>query len=136
MVLSRAGHLLILAAFALACKDPYDFEPGDPTRPDPPAAPVLSSPADGHNTETYVYPQDVELVWQAVPRAEFYQVRVYRDSLLQHQVITNDRVRSISTTVSLGFGQYWWQVRAASRQWNDYTDWSIAWRFIIPSPAR
>lgn len=129
-------RLLVIALLVLACKDPYDFEPGDPTKPNPPASPVLRSPPDGYSTEKYVYPQDVELVWYPVERAEFYQVRVYRDSLRQQLVAANDRVRLVSAVFSFGVGQYYWCVRAASRQWNDYTGWSVTWRFIIPSPAR
>ncbi len=134
--MTSVKRVLAMLLLVLACKDPYDFEPGDPSKPNPPAAPALRSPADGYNTETYVYPQDVELIWYPVERAEFYQVRVYRDSLLQHLVAANDRARSVSVVFSLSFGQYFWHVRAASRQWNDYTDWSVTWRFIVPSPAR
>ncbi|MEO0077770.1 MAG: hypothetical protein ABIK86_02050 [candidate division WOR-3 bacterium] len=134
--MSVVKRVLAMLLLVFACKDPYDFEPGDPNKPNPPAAPALRSPADGYNTETYVYPQDVELTWYPVERAEFYQVRVYRDSLLQHLVAANDRARAVSMVFSLSFGQYYWRVRAASRQWNNYTDWSVTWRFIVPSPAR
>jgi hypothetical protein len=128
--------LFLLVLLAFGCKDPFDYEPGDPTKPDPPAAPALYSPADGYNTGVYVYPQDVELVWKAVAGAEFYQVRVYSDSMLQRLAASNDRARAVSETFSLSFSKYYWRVRAVSRQWNDYTDWSATWTFIIPSPSR
>jgi hypothetical protein len=56
--------------------------------------------------------------------------------MLQRLAASNDRARAVSETFSLSFSKYYWRVRAVSRQWNDYTDWSATWTFIIPSPSR
>jgi hypothetical protein len=53
--LLTASLLLVL----LACRDPFSFEPGDPTKPDPPAPPQLVAPADSWRSDDYGYPQDV-----------------------------------------------------------------------------
>ncbi len=51
----------------LACTDPTSYQPFDPTKPDPPAPPVLTSPANGWMSDDYAYPQNVSCSWQAVP---------------------------------------------------------------------
>jgi hypothetical protein len=116
----------------LACKDPNSFQPFDPTKPDPPAPPALTYPADGWMSDDYHYPQDVNLVWQPVSGAEFYGIEVYADSLLRFPGYENRRVTQTSLTVSFGQGWHYWRVRAASRTWNDYTDWSSTFRFQLP----
>jgi hypothetical protein len=127
---------LVLAL--LACRDPYSFEPGDPNKPDPPAPPQLTMPADGWRSDSYGYPQDVAFSWQPISGPVFYQFEAYGDSVIdpQHLVYANERVASAQLTASFGrYGQYFWRVRAASRNWNDYTDWSTPSRFTLPNPA-
>ena len=128
---------LVLAV--LACKDPNSFQPFDPTKPDPPDAPQLVIPANGWISDRFAYPQDVIFVWQQVPGAQFYQIEVYLDSLLRSQYLfySNTRVTQTSVTDSLPYyGLYFWRVRAASRNWNNYTDWSSPFRFALPNPGR
>jgi len=128
---------LVLALFA--CKDPNSFQPFDPTMPDPPAPPGLVYPANGWVSDNWGYPQDVDLGWQELPEAQFYQIEVYRDSLLPsgHLTYANRRVTQTSLTATMpAYGRYYWRVRAASRNWNDYTDWSQPSRFALPNPAR
>ena len=121
----------------LACRNPYDFQPGDPTKPDPPAAPVLSSPPDRYKGDNYSYPQDVSLEWRAVAGATFYQVEVYSDSLLTRLYLSEGRVTTTRVVSAFGrYGTYFWHARAASRSWNDYTDWSAPFRFTLPNPTR
>jgi hypothetical protein len=122
----------------IACRDPHDFEPGDPTKPDPPAPPQLVSPANGWASESFSYPQDVSFGWQQLSGA-FYQIEVYRDSLLRSQylVYAADRVTQPGITGRLSsYGTYFWRVRAANRNWNDYTHWSDPFRFSLPNPAK
>ena len=131
--------VVCLMLAVLACKDPYSFEPGDPTKPDPPAPPGLVYPVNGWVSDDFAYPQDVIFVWQQVPGAQFYQVEVYLDSLLRSQYLfySNTRVTQTSVTDSLPYyGLYFWRVRAASRNWNNYTDWSSPFRFALPNPGR
>lgn len=132
---------LVLACLLLAvCKSPFDYEHRDPNLPPPPAPPLLLVPADGENTRNYAYPQDVTLGWSGVAGAEFYQVEVYRDSVLIERNLALpmlDRVYGPGAEVRLGrHGFYWWRVRADNpRRWNAATDWSPVRFFILPNPA-
>jgi len=128
---------LVLAV--LACKDPNSFQPFDPTKPDPPGPPVLTYPSNGWTSDKYAYPQDVNLGWQQVSGAQFFQIEVYRDSLLRSQYLeySNQRVFQTSLTVPIStYGLHYWRVRAASRNWNNYTNWSSTFEFQLPNPAR
>jgi hypothetical protein len=123
----------------LACRDPNSYQPFDPTKPNPPAPPVLSYPVNGWVSDGYGYPQDVNFGWQRLAGAQFYQIEVYRDSLLRSQylVYAADRVTLTAVTDSIpNWGMYYWHVRAASRYWNNYTDWSDPFHFALPNPAK
>jgi hypothetical protein len=128
---------LVLAV--LACKDPNSFQPFDPTKPDPPAPPELVYPINGWVSDRFAYPQGVSFGWQAVSGGRFCQIEVYRDSLLRSQylVYANERVAQPSATASFSdWALCYWQVRAGSRNWNNYTDWSASFRFGLPNPGR
>lgn len=136
-MMKRLALILLLAL--LACTDPYSFEPGDPTKPDPPAPPGLVYPVSGWVSDDYAYPQDVSFAWQQVPGAQFYQIEVYRDSLLRSEYLRYSNQRVAQPTLSAPFsgcGLYYWRVRAASKNWNNYTDWSSPFRFSLPNPAK
>jgi hypothetical protein len=138
----KAMKLTLVACLVLtvlACTDPYSFEPGDPTKPNPPDAPELVQPGNGWQSDLYAYPQGVGFGWQAVSGGQFYQIEVYRDSLLrgQYLVYANERVTQPAATASFStYGWYYWRVRAASRNWNNYTAWSATFRFGLPNPAK
>jgi hypothetical protein len=135
----RLSLVACLVLAVLACKDPNSFQPFDPTKPAPPAPPELVYPINGWVSDDYGYPQDVSFGWQKVPGAQFYQIEVYRDSLLRSEFLkySNERVTQTLLTASLsGWGLYYWRVRAASRNWNNYTDWSSPFRFSLPNPAK
>jgi hypothetical protein len=128
-----------LALAVLVCKDPNSFQPFDPTKPDPPAAPQLVAPGDSWMSEDYAYPQAVAFSWQPVSGASFYQFEVYGEWTIEPRflVFANQRVTSTSLTTSFShYGEYCWRVRAASGNWNNYTDWSAPFRFGLPNPAR
>jgi hypothetical protein len=130
--------LLVLLCL-LACRDPNSYQPFDPTKPDPPIPPVLIYPTNGWVSDDFAYPQDVDFSWQGLAGAQFYQIEVYRDSLLRSQylVYSSRRVYQTSLTVpDSTWGLYYWRVRAASSNWNNYTDWSSAFHFSLPNPAR
>jgi len=139
MEVMRPTLITCLILLALACTNPYDFEPGDPTKADPPPPPELLQPQNGWQSDLYLYPQQVNLGWQALPGALFYQIEVYRDSLLRTQYLVYANQRATQPSGSAAFsthGWYFWRVRAASRNWNDYTDWSQPFRFGLPNPAQ
>ncbi len=130
--------LILMALFISGCKDPFGFQPGDPTKPDPPPAPVLIRPTDGEFIPNYTYPQDVEFEWQQIKGANSYQYECYNDSALKPQslVHSNPRITANKTSVRFShYGIYYWRVRAASPNWNNYTPWSIPFKFLLPNPA-
>jgi hypothetical protein len=119
----------------LACKGPNSYQPLDPTKPDPPAPPLLTYPVNRWMSDCYAYPQNVSFGWQAVPGAQFYELQIQTDSLFPGThpgllVYQTSVVYSLET-----FGLYYWRVRAASSNWNNYTDWSSPFRFTLPNPA-
>jgi hypothetical protein len=123
----------------LACTDPYSYEPGDPTKPDPPAPPQLIAPGDSWLSDSYIYPQEVAFGWQPIPAAAFYQFEVYNDWVIDplKLVYANQRVAYAELTVEFNhYGKYYWRVRAASKNWNNYTAWSQPSRFGLPNPAK
>ena len=126
--------MALLSLFA--CRDPNSCEPFDPTKPDPPAPPVPACPANGWRSDCYAYPQLVSFRWQAVSGAQFYQLQIHTDSLFPspHPGL---RVYQASVDWSMqGCGLYYWRVRAASSDWNNYTDWSDPFWFSLPNPGR
>jgi hypothetical protein len=128
---------VVLLCF-LACRDPNSYQPFDPTKPDPPAPPVLDYPANGWVSDDFAYPQNVSFAWQAVPDAQFYEMQVSKDSLFQSIYIPlGPHIYKTSTADSIRrHGRYYWRVRAASSRWNDYTEWSLPFHFTLPNPGR
>jgi hypothetical protein len=125
---------LVLAV--LACKDPNSFQPFDPTMPDPPAPPVLSSPVNGWLSDSYAYPQDVYLSWHGVAGTQFYEIQVTWDSLFRDPNPGQHVYQTSLIVTEPTYGRYFWRVRAASKSWNDYTDWSTPFCFGLPNPAK
>ncbi|MGQ9708332.1 MAG: hypothetical protein ACUVUR_05600 [bacterium] len=131
----RFGLLLVIL---FGCKEPFSFQPDDPTKPDPPAAPILVRPANGDFIPNYAYPQDVEFEWQRVSGATSYQYECYKDSGLNPVSMVYSNSRVTGNKISVRFsrcGVYYWRVRAASPNWNNYTSWSQVFRFILPDPT-
>ncbi len=137
-LLASAFSLLTSSVF-LSCKDPYGYEPYDPNKPDPPAAPLLTEPEDGKLIVNYAYPQDVALKWERVTGASYYQVEVYRDSAASADSMEQPLISGIysnQTSVTCGrWGDYYWRVRAYSPNWKWYTGWSELWQFWLPHPG-
>ena len=97
---------------------------------------MLDYPVNGWQSYDYIYPQNVNFGWQAVPGAQFYEIQIHTDSLfpVSHP---GQHVYQTSVTMSMpGYGLFYWRVRAASSRWNDYTDWPDPFWFALPNPAR
>ena len=119
----------------LACRAPNSYQPFDPTKPDPPAPSELTCPANGWISDDYAYPQNVCFGWQAVPGAQFYEMQIQTDSLFPS---THPGLHVYQTSVDWSIqacGRYYWRVRAASSNWNNYTDWSSPFHFSLPNPG-
>jgi len=129
---------IIFLLMSSGCKDPFSFQPDDPSKPNPPAAPILVHPADGEFIPNYAYPQNVEFEWQRVSGATSYQYECYSDPGLNPATLIYSNYRVTGTKISVRFsryGEYYWRVRSASPNWNNYTDWSRVFSFTLPNPA-
>ena len=130
-----AFRSLVLLCF-LACRDPNSYQPFDPTKPDPPGPPVLTSPANGWLSKDFAYPQKVDFAWQPVPGAQFYEMQCNTDSLFPI-AYPGPHIYQTSLAESVqSYGLYYWRVRAAGSNWNNYTDWSVPFHFALPNPGR
>jgi hypothetical protein len=97
------------------------------TRLRPPPPQMLYPPND---TIFYVdsLPVLFELKWDIVQDEEFYQLQIFKDDSLIDLLIvfTNNHIVYITE-----LGQYKWQVRASSSNWQHYTFWSDLWHFYV-----
>jgi hypothetical protein len=92
---------------------------------DPPAAPLLQSPANGASGMSV----PINLVWQSAAGAASYRVQVAKDSSFSQIVWEQDNVTATAIVVSVleANTQYCWRVRAANAAGN--SDWSTVWSF-------
>lgn len=128
--------LVILLGLGLQCRDPHDWQPGDPQTP-PPDPPVLYLPAE--DTIFFgVVGYSVVFDWEEIPG---YQV--------QYEIQT-DTAADFSTAVSHSTSSspmslflkrysvktnYYGRVRAGSPAWTWYTDWSPTHHFYLMPDA-
>ncbi len=122
--------LIVSLTYNTACKNPQDWQPPFDSLYPPPEAPQLISPK---NDTTFWYqtpfPHEVILKWSLVDGTEYYELQIARDSLILPDV---DPIRVDAALVNHTLertGYYFWRVRAYSRKWTWYTDWSKTWHF-------
>jgi hypothetical protein len=91
-----------------------------------PGGPVLLSPQNNEIVTVDSQYAPVELEWYPVQDEEYYQFRVYKDTVLYDLNITftNSCLVYIDDTT-----WYSWQVRAGSSKWQYYSYWSDTWYF-------
>jgi hypothetical protein len=116
----------------ISCIDPYEYEPDFPDLLDPPQPPELLYPPT-NSIFDFGVPCSVVLEWQQVVGAETYDLEISIDTLVLDE-IHNILECSCSYTAQ-EFGTYSWRVRADSRDWKWYTEWSDARTFVVRSPA-
>ncbi|MEJ2628198.1 MAG: FISUMP domain-containing protein, partial [bacterium] len=97
-----------------------------------PAAPILSSPADG-STITDTTPS---FAWSAVNTASYYQLQVDSSDSFSSLVIDQSDLTGTSFTAAsaLADNMYYWRVRGKDSQGN-WGEWSAVWSFIISTPS-
>ncbi len=124
----RSFSMIALAFLTLAppgCRDPHEYEPPFDSLTPPPQAPTLVSPAN--NTiflydQLNPYPNDIEMSWHAVPGTEYYELKIDDNPELPGKA---ERVMdTVFIFVVRENGRYYWKVRAYSRNWTWYTNWS------------
>ena len=95
-----------------------------------PAAPALSSPRDRSNTPD----RTPRLSWRAVPGASVYQVQVFDNPALTETALVDATTPQMFYVVpdanALGFGSFYWQVRAQDHAGN-WGQWSEAGMFTV-----
>jgi hypothetical protein len=73
-----------------------------------------------------IYPE-IELQWSVVQDEEYYEVSIYKDSLLYDQVIVGQN----SFIASVDTGRYSWKIRAGSSKWQMWSYMSDEWNFEL-----
>lgn len=122
--------VMVLTINYHGCKDPTEYEPPFDSLFPPPTAPTLINPTtDTVFWFTTPFPHDIIFRWSQVENAEYYQLQVTQDST-QLPIATPVKAESSSISYTLTRkGIYFWRVRAYSRKWTWYTDWSKSSRF-------
>ncbi|MEO0190329.1 MAG: hypothetical protein ABIL18_05055, partial [candidate division WOR-3 bacterium] len=113
------------------CKNPHDYEPKFDSLYPPPAPPQLISPKN--DTAIWYgtpFPHNVLLTWSSVNGAEYYQLEIVKDdsSALTGENLIDVDYSSYNFTINRN-GYYFWRVRAYSRNWTWYTEWSVVYHF-------
>ncbi|MGA2507937.1 MAG: fibronectin type III domain-containing protein, partial [Chitinispirillaceae bacterium] len=95
----------------------------------PPAAPTLSSPANGA-TNVALNPT---LTWDSSAGASHYQLQVAKDSSFNSIVFSDSMLTSTSRAISslVNSTTYYWRVRASNT--GGTSAWSADWRFTTVS---
>ncbi|OGC42103.1 hypothetical protein A2Y85_03890 [candidate division WOR-3 bacterium RBG_13_43_14] len=117
--------LALFIVFAPSCRDPHEYEPPFDSLGPPPEAALLIAPA---NNAAFLYdcwnpyPNDIEMIWTAIPGTQYYELKIDDNPELPGKA---ERVEDTTFIfVVSANGKYYWQVRAYSRNWTWYTDWS------------
>ncbi len=119
------------------CRDPHEYEPPFDSLIPPPDAAQLISPVNNAVFSYDIwkpYPNDIEMIWTAVPGTQYYELKIDTDPNLPGKA---ERVEDSTFIFAVSAnGKYYWQVRAYSRNWTWYTEWSEKRTFIsIYSPG-
>lgn len=93
-----------------------------------PLGPELLYPVDSTVFSTDTLPIMVELGWDTVQDEEFYDVRVFKDTIFVDYVTVPE---NSYTVCIVDTGRYDWQVRAGSSKWEHYSYWSSLWSFWV-----
>jgi len=113
------------------CKDPNEYKPPEDTLQLPPGPPTLIYPP--HDTVIWYedpFPHTVILRWSNVEGAEFYHLQYAADSSMSLGSI----MRADNNYYELIFydnATVYWRARAASSQWQWYTNWSEIRRLSV-----
>jgi hypothetical protein len=118
--LERLSFVLpLLSVLYLAnCRTPFP----------PPQATALRSP----KADTVIHTGNVAFVWDSVPGVAYYQLQVDDRASFITPVFDTTGMPALTVEHFLPDGQYWWRVRARSRD-SIWGDWSEAGSFLIRS---
>ncbi len=99
-------------------------------RPEPPH---FIYPPNDTNLFFDTLPAELTLEWTVVQDEQFYDVKLLIDTFPYYvtTVQNNSCIIILDTT-----GTYYWQVRAGSKYWEYYTEWSALWRFSVTTSVQ
>jgi hypothetical protein len=131
-----AALVISLMLVAHGCKDPDEYNPGEPQYP-PPGPPELLLPYADTNLCYGSRHVPVFFDWTTVGGAEIYEIQT--DSTLSWS--TAEITQTSQPPIIIGLYRYagtapWYaRIRAGSSNWTNYTDWSETRRFFLrPDP--
>ena len=93
-----------------------------------PFAPQQRYPLYNENIHVDSFPAQIDFVWFRTQDEEFYELRIFRDTVLINNPIVPDThyLATVSDT-----GSYTWQVRADNQYWQYPSFWSPLWYFTV-----
>jgi hypothetical protein len=119
---------------AAGCKDPHDWQPGDPQGPPPGPTEILSPRAD----TGFLGPQQmVRIVWRAVSGAEEYELQWDTTAEFTNpsrQLYYSASIDFLARVTTSNSTPYYMRVRAGSPAWTWWTEWSPTHMFYIFNP--
>jgi hypothetical protein len=127
------GMILCLIT-ALRCRDPRDWQPGDPQGPPPGPTEIIAPPAD----TGFLGPQElVRIDWRAVSGAEQYELQWDTTAKFTNpssQLYESAPIDFLARVTTSNSTPYYMRVRAGSPAWTWWTDWSPTHMFYIFNP--
>ncbi len=126
---------ITLLGLCLQCKDPFDWQPGDPQTP-PPDPPELYLPAEDTMFFTSGPSYNVRFDWEEIPAYQIqYEIQVdtstsFNTAAAVIYTATSSPAAFSVARYSYRMG-YYCRVRAGSPAWTWYTGWSEQHHFWI-----
>ena len=75
--------------------------------------------------------------WEVLPNTEFYQIQIFKDGKLFHELKNEEALYKMTDTQPFTeVGEYYWQVRAVDKKNNPLSDWSAKSYFNVTAPVK
>jgi len=130
-----AGFLIISCLIIITnCRNPHEWQPGDPQVPPPGPTEIIAPPAD----TGFIGPQKlVRIDWRAVSGAENYELQWDTTAKFTNpssQLYDSAPIEFLAKVTTSNSTPYYMRVRAGSPAWTWWTDWSPTHMFYIFNP--
>jgi len=133
---TKSVGLLIISCLILTahCRDPHEWQPGDPQVPPPGPTEIVAPPAD----TGFLGPEEwVRIDWRAVSGAENYELQWDTTAKFTNpssQLYDSPPVDILARVTTSNNTPYCLRVRAGSPAWTWWTEWSPTHTFYIFNP--
>ena len=118
----------------MQCRDPHDWQPGDPQIPPPDPTEIIAPPAD----TGFLGPQQmVRIDWRAVSGAANYELQFDTTAKFTNPssgIYDSPPLEFLARVTTSNSTPYYLRVRAGSPAWTWWTDWSPTHMFYIFNP--